>query len=123
MKKITSILILIVVAALAKADGYTLPTLLALPGGGTNTVSYTYPAVAAVVTPVSAFAPNTNGTITVAWKRDATTSAFTVAKFASGSRLLDMSGFPVITYGGSYTFTDSTTNASTVVFTYTVINP
>lgn len=126
-KILTLGLVLISMATLATVglgSGLKLLTFeLALPGGGTNAVSLSYPGRASIVAPVLAFAPNTNGVITVEYFAADSTSGFDVGGFESGKRTFDMSSFPPLRYGESYTFTSSETNAGTILVTGEIANP
>ena len=122
MKKITAF-ILLVSSLVAGAASLTLLTAeIQLPGGGTNKLSFSYPGAASVVAPMRAFAPDTNGTISVTYNTASLTN-YPVAGFAPGHTTLDMGGFPPLRFGQDYTFTSSETNAVTVLVTYEISAP
>ena len=123
-KKITAFVLVAALATAGLGGGLSLLTFeLSLPGGATNEVSLTYPGRASVVAPVLAFAPDTNGVITVKYYSAAVPDGFSVGGFASGSRTFNMASFPPIRYGESYKFTSSVTNAGTVLVTGEIANP
>jgi len=118
--KITSIvsLVVAVVASVSIAQVSLSTFELSLPGcpeGGTNSVSLSYPRAGSYLAPIRAFAADTNGNITVGLNKSSITN-FVVASFASGSRSVDLSGVPAISYGQSYSFTCSVTNNTAKIF-------
>lgn len=109
--------------AFAGPGVYLIPVELTLPGGTTNVVKLFYPGVSSIVAPAAAYAPNTNGTISLTWTSSTSTNAFTLPSFASGSLKLDMTAYPRIEYGGFYTFTDSSTETNKIIVVYDILNP
>ncbi len=123
MKKMTTVILLLVSSIIAGAASLTLLTAeLQLPGGTTNKVSFSYPGAASLVAPTKSFTSYTNGTISVFYNSVTITNLF-VAKFSAGIPSIDMTGFPTLRYGQNYTFVNSATNAAKVLVTYEISAP
>lgn len=125
MKK-NALLALLAIAAFAvsaKSASLTqLTATLALPGGGTNEVVYSYPGVHAIISPTALYRGSTNGTLDVTYSSTVVTN-FALGSIESGKSQLDMTGFPVLRYGNTFKFTSSLTNAIPLLFTFEIVNP
>lgn len=117
---------LIFVSLVAAAQVSLVTFELSLPGcpeAGTNSVAFSYPGVQSIVAPVYAFAPDTNGNISVGFNTSNMTN-FVVKSFVSGSRSLDLAGIPPLRYGQSYSFTCAqTNNTGKIIVTAEVESP
>lgn len=125
MKKNALCTLLAIVAFAVSAQSASLTQLtatLALPGGGTNEVVYSYPGVHAIISPTALYRGSTNGTLDVTYSSTVVTN-FALGSIESGKSQLDMTGFPVLRYGNKFTFTSSLTNAIPLIFTFEIVNP
>ena len=125
MKKnaLFSLLAIVAFAVSSRAASLTqLTSNLALPGGGTNEVVYSYPGVHAIVAPVAVYRGGTNGTLSVTYTSSSVTN-FALGSVDPGESQLDMTGFPVLRYGNTFKFTSSLTNAIPLLFTFEIVNP
>ena len=125
MKKNALFTLLAIAAFAIAAQAASLTQLtanLALPGGGTNEVVYSYPGVHAIISPTALYRGSTNGTLDVTYSSTVVTN-FALGSIEPGKSQLDMTGFPVLRYGNSFKFTSSLTNAIPLIFTFEIVNP
>lgn len=125
MKKnaLFTLLAIVAFAVLARSASLTqLTATLALPGGGTNEVVYSYPGVHAIISPTALYRGSTNGTLDVTYSSTVVTN-FALGSIESGKSQLDMTGFPVLRHGNTFKFTSSLTNAIPLLFTFEIVNP